>query len=114
MKQRLLESRSLVRIPCSVDDFRLTERRRSRTDPAWGYHALLVLKTSWATGPGRSAGSVSPVGGLEPETDDPCGEIGEQIECVDHQRRRERVGLRHAVGAGRDEHCCLEDADRRR
>jgi hypothetical protein len=32
----------------------LTERHRSRTCPASGYDALLVLKTSWATGPGRS------------------------------------------------------------
>ena len=30
----------------------LTERRRSRTYPAWGCHASPVLKTGWATGPG--------------------------------------------------------------
>src|SRR4051794_29773669 len=29
----------------------LTERRRSRTDRAWGYHTAQVLKTCWATGP---------------------------------------------------------------
>ncbi len=29
----------------------LTERRRSRTDRAWGYHTAQVLKTRWATGP---------------------------------------------------------------
>ena len=28
-----------------------TERRRSRTYPAWGCHASPVLKTGWATGP---------------------------------------------------------------
>src|SRR5436189_80805 len=27
------------------------ERRRSRTDRAWGCHAAPVLKTGWATGP---------------------------------------------------------------
>ena len=31
--------------------FWLTERRRSRTDPAWGCHASPILKTGWATGP---------------------------------------------------------------
>jgi hypothetical protein len=31
-----------------------TERRRSRTDPAVGYTTSPVLKTGWATGPGRS------------------------------------------------------------
>ena len=29
----------------------VTERRRSRTDRAWGYHTAQVLKTCWATGP---------------------------------------------------------------
>jgi hypothetical protein len=29
----------------------LTERRRSRTDRAWGCHTAQVLKTCWATGP---------------------------------------------------------------
>jgi len=28
-----------------------TERSRSRTDRAWGYHTAQVLKTCWATGP---------------------------------------------------------------
>ncbi len=28
-----------------------TERPRSRTEPAWGYHTSPVLKTGWATGP---------------------------------------------------------------
>ena len=28
-----------------------TERRRSRTDRAWGCHTAQVLKTCWATGP---------------------------------------------------------------
>jgi hypothetical protein len=31
-----------------------TERHRSRTCLASGYDAVLVLKTSWGTGPGRS------------------------------------------------------------
>jgi hypothetical protein len=34
---------------------RLTERHRSRTCRASGYDAVLVLKTSWGTGPSRSA-----------------------------------------------------------
>jgi hypothetical protein len=33
------------------------ERRRSRTDPAWGYHTSPVLKTGWATGPVPLRGS---------------------------------------------------------
>jgi hypothetical protein len=42
-----------------------TERRRSRTYPAWGYHASPVLKTGWATGPvplraKRSSGGPGP------------------------------------------------------
>jgi hypothetical protein len=32
-----------------------TERHRSRTCLASGYDAVLVLKTSWGTGPSRSA-----------------------------------------------------------
>jgi hypothetical protein len=32
-----------------------TERRRSRTDLAWGHQTAPVLKTGWATGPCRSA-----------------------------------------------------------
>jgi hypothetical protein len=36
----------------------MTERRRSRTDPAVGCTTVRVLKTRWATGPGRSAASV--------------------------------------------------------
>ena len=56
----------------------LTERRRSRTDPAWGCHALLVLKTSWATGPGRSARSVAPTGAFEPQAEDPRHQVGAQ------------------------------------
>jgi hypothetical protein len=31
--------------------FGSAERRRSRTDRAWGCHAAPVLKTGWATGP---------------------------------------------------------------
>ena len=42
------------RKPAWLAGLRLTERHRSRTCPASGYDALLVLKTSWATGPGRS------------------------------------------------------------
>src|SRR6188508_325325 len=42
-----------------------TERRRSRTYPAWGCHASPVLKTGWATGPvplrgKRSSGGLGP------------------------------------------------------
>jgi hypothetical protein len=33
----------------------VTERHRSRTCLASGYDAVLVLKTSWGTGPSRSA-----------------------------------------------------------
>jgi hypothetical protein len=40
----------------------LTERHRSRTCPASGYDASLVLKTSWATGPGRSVAECIPRG----------------------------------------------------
>ena len=36
----------------------LAERRRSRTDLAVGYTTVRVLKTRWATRPGRSAASV--------------------------------------------------------
>jgi len=32
-----------------------TERRQSRTDLPTGYVGVPVLKTDWATGPGRSA-----------------------------------------------------------
>ena len=39
--------------------FGLTERRRSRTDLAVGCTTVRVLKTRWATGPGRSAASVA-------------------------------------------------------
>ena len=35
-----------------------TERHRSRTCLASGYDAVLVLKTSWGTSPGRSAGEL--------------------------------------------------------
>jgi hypothetical protein len=35
-------------------EFALTERHRSRTCLASGYDAVLVLKTSWGTSPGRS------------------------------------------------------------
>jgi hypothetical protein len=35
--------------------FDATERRRSRTYPAWGCQTSPVLKTGWATGPCRSA-----------------------------------------------------------
>jgi len=41
------------------DGFGLTERHRSRTCLASGYDAVLVLKTSWGTGPGRSAAETS-------------------------------------------------------
>ena len=41
----------LISVYCS---FR-TERRQSRTDLPTGYAGVPVLKTSWATGPGRSA-----------------------------------------------------------
>jgi hypothetical protein len=37
--------------PASAGVSHLAERRRSRTDPAWGYHTSPVLKTGWATGP---------------------------------------------------------------
>src|SRR6266480_693178 len=37
----------------------LTERHRSRTCLASGYDAVLVLKTSWGTGPRRSAAEPS-------------------------------------------------------
>jgi hypothetical protein len=36
-----------------------TERRRSRTDLAVGCTTVRVLKTRWATGPGRSVASVA-------------------------------------------------------
>jgi hypothetical protein len=39
--------------------FAFTERHRSRTCLASGYDAVLVLKTSWGTGPGRSALNIS-------------------------------------------------------
>jgi len=40
---------------CAALGFGLTERHRSRTCLASGYDAVLVLKTSWGTGPSRSA-----------------------------------------------------------
>ena len=39
------------RNPPSEAGFGLTERRRSRTDLAWGCQTSPVLKTGWATGP---------------------------------------------------------------
>src|SRR4051812_22067138 len=36
-----------------------TERRQSRTDLPPGYDGVPVLKTGWATGPGRSAATVA-------------------------------------------------------
>ena len=41
--------------PRAEDVVSATERRRSRTYPAWGYQTSPVLKTGWATGPCRSA-----------------------------------------------------------
>ena len=37
-----------------------TERHRSRTCLASGYDAVLVLKTSWGTSPGRSDAQGNP------------------------------------------------------
>jgi hypothetical protein len=54
---RLLGTINLKRL--LVRHFRLTERHRSRTCLPSGYDGSLVLKTSWATGPGRSARSVT-------------------------------------------------------
>jgi hypothetical protein len=42
----------------STHGFQLTERHRSRTCLASGYDAVLVLKTSWGTGPRRSVGEL--------------------------------------------------------
>src|SRR5204863_1747575 len=39
-----------------------TERRRSRTFPAWGCHASTALKAIWGTGPGRSGAEVKVLG----------------------------------------------------
>ena len=39
------------RCSCKQQLFGFTERRRSRTYPAWGYQTSPVLKTGWATGP---------------------------------------------------------------
>jgi hypothetical protein len=39
------------RNPACTRGTRPTERRRSRTDPAWGYQTSTVLKTAWGTGP---------------------------------------------------------------
>lgn len=43
------------RNPACTHGTRLAERHRSRTCLASGYDAVLVLKTSWGTGPRRSA-----------------------------------------------------------
>src|SRR6266480_936630 len=55
-----------VEFPCVHADPRpeggaipVTERHRSRTCLASGYDAVLVLKTSWGTGPGRSGGELT-------------------------------------------------------
>ena len=45
---------TLVPIPALKSVFLETERHRSRTCLASGYDAVLVLKTSWGTSPGRS------------------------------------------------------------
>ena len=43
--------RRLAARPLRAPSPDLAERRRSRTDRAWGYHTAQVLKTCWATGP---------------------------------------------------------------
>ena len=45
--------------PSPAPESRPTERRRSRTDLAVGYTTVRVLKTRWATRPGRSAAEAS-------------------------------------------------------
>jgi hypothetical protein len=47
-RQALLQAGSSA---CKSSGFGLTERPRSRTEPAVGYTTSPVLKTSWATGP---------------------------------------------------------------
>jgi hypothetical protein len=50
-QRTLRESSGALRLSRYSNRIWLTERRRSRTDRAWGCHAAPVLKTGWATGP---------------------------------------------------------------
>jgi len=52
--QNATRSRIMPSVSLQRDAFCSTERHRSRTCLASGYDAVLVLKTSWGTGPSHS------------------------------------------------------------